>query len=122
MNILKLSALIAVGAVTLFAAPSDVKAGTTHPLNAYPCGLYSYYQNGNYTVTMYTGPACTGTYVDTIQVRTPFYLGADGYHEAMLPAMVTATANDTRITGTYTTYYVFNSETAAFDNIQFNAN
>ena len=121
MKILELSALIAVGAATLFAAPSDADAAT-YSLNAYPCRLYSYYGSGSYSVSMYTGPACSGSYVDTMVIRSPFFSGAEGYVEAMLPAMVTATANDTRITGTYTTMWVFNYEVALFDNIQFNAN
>jgi hypothetical protein len=124
MTLSKLNACI--GAVSLFLLVSSMDAASadaaTYNLNGYPCKVYTYSSTSSYSVTMYSGASCTGSYIANPSVRTTFWGGAEGHYEAMLSPMIAATANDTRITGTYSTSVLFGYTYYLFDNLQFNAN
>ena len=98
--------------------PMSADAGVNN-LDGYACQVHSYYSNGSVSASMYTGAGCSGTFIATPSVRNTFFGGAEGYEHAMLPALVSAVANDTRITGTYTTGIFFGSPYTRFDNIHF---
>ncbi|MEZ4225903.1 MAG: hypothetical protein R3B13_33455 [Polyangiaceae bacterium] len=117
MSLRKLNALIGAGSLAALAFTLDPASasGGTYALNGYACQVYSFYSSGGYTVSMYTSPGCTGSYIATPSVRSTFWSGAEGYQNLMFPAMVTAVSNDTRITGTYTTS-LFGT---VFDNLTF---